>query len=141
MAKKLTDFYKDKKGSVIVWGRDLEIRSLGKLIKEAPEALHKKLSLMISNMIDLQQLFHADSFMKLKPSGKSSLNSISKAYGIHLSTSIKNGKNAHFILKHALKENITKPYSKNIEKRIMEYNNSDVINIKRVLVKISREII
>lgn len=140
MAKKLTDFYKDKKGSVVVWGRDLEIRALGKLIKKAPESLHKKLAFMISNIIDLQQLFYTGSFMKLEPSGKSSLDSISKAYGVYLETSIKNGKKAHFVLENSLKKDITISESKNINRIISEYNNSDVINIKRILIQILKEI-
>lgn len=136
MAKKLTDFYKDKECSLIVWGRDLETRAIGKLIKEAPESSYKKLSSMLANMIDLQQLFYGGSFMNLEPSGKSSLDSIAKAFGVYLETSIKDGKKAHFILEHALNKDVSDSHKKNIKRRIEEYNNSDVVNMKRVLVEI-----
>ena len=139
MAKKMTDFYKDN-GSVLVWGRDLEIRGLGKLISEADESGHKKLAKMIANMIDLQQLFFSGSFIKLESSGKSSLESIARGYGVYLKTKVKDGKKAHYILEYAASRELTPSHSKNINKRIEEYNNSDVINIKRVLVEVMKSI-
>ncbi len=139
MSKKITDFYKDN-GSVVVWGRDLEVRGLAKLIKEAPESQHKKLSQMLANMIDLQQLFYDGSFIRIEPTGKSSLDTVAKAYGTYVSSRIKDGKKAHFILEHAIKPNVTESHLKNIDRRLEEYNNSDVINIKRILIEILKEV-
>lgn len=141
MAKKLTDFYTDKNGTVVVWGIDLELRGLAKLMRASKDSKHKKISLIIANMIDLQQLFYTGSFIKYEPTGKSSLDSIAKAYGIYLSTTVKDGKKAHFILSHAIKENIDKSHLLNIKRRIEKYNNSDVINIKRVLVEIINSLV
>ncbi len=139
MAKKMTDFYKDN-GTVVVWGKDLEVRGLAKLIKESPESMHKKLSQMLSNIVDIQQLFYDGSFIRVEPNGKSSLDIVAKAYGVYEQASIKNGKKAHFILEHAIKPNINPSHLNNIAKRIEEYNNSDVINIKRILVEILEEL-
>ncbi len=139
MAKKLTDFYKDN-GTVMVWGRDLEIRGLAKLMKESPDSLHKKISIMLANIVDLQQLFYDGSFLRVEPFGKSSLKIVAKAYGNYEQSRVKDGKKAHFILEHALKPSVDKSHLKNIDRRIEEYNNSDVINIKRILIEVLKEI-
>ncbi len=139
MAKKMTDFYKDG-GTVVVWGRDLEVRGLAKLMKEAPESYHKKLSTMLSNILDIQTLFYEGSFMRIEPHGKSSLDGVAKAYGTYESARIKDGKKAHFVLEHALSSNVEGSHLNNISRRIEEYNNSDVINIKRILIEILKEV-
>ncbi len=139
MAKKITDFYKGY-GSVVVWGRDLEIRGLSKLISESPESYHKKLSQMLANMIDIQQLFHDGSFMRIEPTAKSSLDAVANAYDIYQSARIQDGKKAHYILEYALNNDVNPQHLKSIERRIMEYNNSDVINIKRILIELLKEI-
>ena len=137
MAKSITDFYKNK-GTVIVWGRDLETRGLGKLMKEGTEAQQKKIGYMISNLLDLQQLFYSGSFMRLEPSGKSSLDTIAKTYDVYKEAKIKDGKKAHFILQHATQQKIDKTHLENITKRVKEYNNADVINIKRVFIEVMK---
>ncbi len=139
MANSLTDFYKGN-GSLIVWGRDLEVRGIAKLIKEADEGKQKKLGLLLANMVDLQQLFYHGSFFKIEPSGKSSLDVVAKVFGVYKKTKIKDGKNAHYILGHVIENNLNEPYIKKIRNRILEYNNSDVINIKRVFVEIINEL-
>lgn len=138
MAKKLTDFYKDKKAPIIVWGQDLELRALAKLFREAPESLYKKLSHMLSNIVDIQQLFHGGSFLKLEPNGKSSLDIVAKAFDVYNKTNIKDGKNMHYVLEHSIikKDEIKDSHLISIKKRLKDYNNSDVINIKRVLLSI-----
>lgn len=141
MAKKMTDFYKDN-GTVVVWGRDLEIRGLAKLMKESPPSYGKKLAAMIANMIDIQTLFYDGSFMRVEPHGKSSLDYVAKAYGVYSTSRIKDGKKAHFVLEHSLSLQKIEdgPHLKNISRRIEEYNNSDVINIKRILVELLKEV-
>lgn len=135
MAKKLTDFYKDKKSPIVVWAQDLELRSLAKLFRESPDGLHQKLAHMISNIIDLQQLFYTGSFLKLEPSGKSSLESIAKAFDVYKETKIKSGRTAHYILEHSVTTpKIRDNHLTSIKKRLEDYNNADVLNIKRVLV-------
>ncbi len=138
MAKKLTDFYKDN-GTVIVWGRDLEVRGIAKLIKESPDSHNKKLSTMLANMIDIQQLFYSGSFIRVEPHGKSSIDAVAKAYDVYQPSRLQDGKKAHFILEHALQPDTTPSHLRNIERRINEYNNADVINIKRVLVEILKD--
>lgn len=139
MAKKMTDFYKDA-GTVVVWGRDLEVRGIAKLIKESPPSSYKKLSLMLANMIDLQQLFYDGSFLRTEPTGRSSLDAVAKAYGVYQPARIQDGKKAHFILEHSLKPGIDDSHIRNIDRRISEYNNSDVINIKRILIELLKNI-
>ncbi len=139
MAKKLTDFYKDN-GTVIVWGRDLEVRGIAKLMKASPESYNKKFAQMISNMTDIQQLFYEGSFMRIEPYGKSSLDAVARAYNVYTGARIKDGKKAHYILEHALKSGITESHMNNICRRIEEYNNSDVINMKRIMVEILNSI-
>ncbi len=139
MAKKITDFYRDS-GSVVVWGRDLEVRGISKLIKESPDSFNKKLSTMLANMIDIQQLFHDGSFMRIEPTAKSSLDAVANAYGVYQPARIQDGKKAHYILEYALNPGIEDSHLKNIERRITEYNNSDVINIKRILIELLKEV-
>ncbi len=139
MAKKLTDFYKDN-GSVVVWGRDLEIRGLAKLIKESPDSFNKKLSTMLANVIDIQQLFYSGSFIRVEPSGKSSIEVVAQAYDVYAPSRLQDGKKAHFILEHALLPETTPSHIRNIDRRITEYNNSDVINIKRILIEILKDL-
>ena len=140
MAKKLTDFYRDKKGTVVVWGKDLEVRSLAWLINKADESKHKKLSYMLSNILDLQQLFYEGSFISIKPFGKSKLEDVAMAYEVYLKTKLHSGKKAHYLLEHASTNELDEKQLANINRRIEDYNNSDVINIKRILVKIMEQI-
>ncbi len=139
MAKKLTDFYKDN-GTLVVWGRDLEVRGIAKLIKESPDSHNKKLSTMLANMIDIQQLFYDGSFLRIEPNGRSSLDAVAKAYNVYEQSRIKDGKEAHYILEFALNNVVEPSHLSSIERRITEYNNSDVINIKRILVEILKEV-
>ncbi len=139
MAKKMTDFYKDN-GSVVVWGQDLEVRGLAKLIRSSSESYHKKLSQMLSNICDIQQLFYGGSFIRVEPHGKSSIESVAQAYDIYEPSRLKDGKKAHFVLEHSLKPEVTPSHLNNIKRRIEEYNNNDVINIKRVLVEVLKEV-
>ncbi len=139
MSKKMTDFYKDN-GTVVVWGRDLEIRGIAKLINESPDSHNKKLSTMLANIVDIQQLFYDGSFIRVEPSGRSSLDVVAKAYDVYAPARIQDGKKAHYVLEYALNPNIEESHLKNIDRRITEYNNSDVINIKRILIEILREI-
>lgn len=140
MAKKLTDFYRDKNGTVVVWGKDLEVRSLAWLINKADESKHKKLSYMLSNILDLQQLFYEGSFISIKPFGKSKLEDVAMAYEVYLKTKLHSGKKAHYLLEHASTHELDEKQLSNINRRIEDYNNSDVINIKRILVKIMEQI-
>ena len=139
MAKSLTDFYKGN-GSVVVWGQDLEVRSLAKLLKSSPTGLHKKLSTMLSKIIDLQLLFYHNSFINLKSSTKSSLDVVSKELDVYLPGKLADGKKAHFILEAATIHIKDESHIDNIKRRIEDYNNSDVINIKRILVEIIKNI-
>ncbi len=139
MARKLTDFYKDN-GTLVVWGRDLEVRGIAKLIKESPDSHNKKLSAMLANMIDIQQLFYEGSFLRIEPNGRSSLDAVAKAYNVYESSRIKDGKEAHYILEFALNNVVEASHLQSIERRITEYNNSDVINIKRILIEILKEV-
>ncbi len=139
MAKSLTDFYRDN-GSVVVWGQDLEIRALAKLLKSSPEGLHKKLSKMLANIIDIQQLFYSNSFIELLSSSKSSLDIVAKEYGVYLPGKLADGKKAHYILEAAATSVTDESHLDNISRRVKNYNNSDVINIKRILVEILKEL-
>ena len=137
MSKKLTDFYKDKNATIIVWGQDLELRSLAKLFRESPEGSYKKLSYMISNILDLQQLFYSGGFVKIEPKGKSSLDMVAKAFDVYLKTKIKDGKSAHYLLEHSVtNKDIRESHLDSIKKRLQDYNNADIINMKRVLVSV-----
>ncbi len=141
MVKKLTDFYKDKKAPIVVWGQDLELRALSKLFREAPESLYKKLSFMFSNIFDLQQLFYGGSFLKIEPNGKTSLEGVARTLDVYLETKIKDGKSAHYLLQHSItNEKIRPTHLDSIKKRLEDYNNADVINIKRILLKIFEEL-
>lgn len=140
MAKRLTDFYKDQNGSVVVWGQDLEVRALAKLLKIAPKGLHKKLSKMLANIIDLQQLFYSGSFIKLNETSKTSLDIVAKEYDVYLKGKLQDGKKAHFILEAAVTKKMSESQYASISKRLENYNNSDVINIKRILVEILKGI-
>jgi len=92
---------------------------------------------MLSNLFDLRQLFHNGSFLKIEPYGKSSLNYVAETLNVYKKTIIKDGREAHFILESAIiNKNIKKNKLKSISEKIEEYNNSDVINIKRVLVEL-----
>lgn len=140
MAKRITDFYKDN-GTVVVWGRDLEVRAIAKLIKESPDSHNKKLSNMLANMLDIQQLFHDGSFMRVEPVAKSALDAVANAYGVYQAARIQDGKKAHYILEFALlNPNVDESHLRSIERRIVEYNNSDVINIKRIFIELLKEI-
>lgn len=139
MAKSLTDFYRDN-GSVVVWGQDLELRAIAKLLRSSPERLHKKLSKMLSNIIDLQQLFYNNSFIELSLSTKTSLGIVAKEYGVYLSGKLSDGKKAHYLLEAAANSITNKSHLENISRRVQNYNNSDVINIKRILIEILKQI-
>ncbi len=139
MAKKITDFYKGG-GTLVVWGRDLEVRAIAKLISESPESYHKKLSSMLANLIDIQQLFHDGSFMRIEPTAKSSLDAVANAYGVYQPARIQDGRTAHYILEYALNPSVDSQHLRNIDRRITEYNNSDVINIKRIFIELLKEI-
>gem|GEM_PF-2971331 len=115
----------------------MELRVITKLLKSSNKSYHKKLSCMLSNLFDLRQLFHNGSFLKIEPYGKSSLNYVAETLNVYKKTIIKDGREAHFILESAIiNKNIKKNKLKSISEKIEEYNNSDVINIKRVLVEL-----
>lgn len=139
MAKRLTDFYRDN-GSVVVWGQDLEIRAISKLLRSSPEGLNKKLSKMLAKIIDLQQLFYHNSFISLADTNKSALEVVAKEYGIYLKGRLEDGKKAHYVLEAAASRDMEQSQYDNISRRLEDYNNSDVINIKRILIKILEEL-
>ncbi|BDU67373.1 MAG: hypothetical protein TYPL_0260 [Candidatus Tyloplasma litorale] len=135
MAKKLSDFYKNKPGTVVVWDRILENNALIKLMKNATKDDEVVISEMLKSIIDLQRLFIDKTFISVN---KVSLDFVSKAFSIYEDGGIKDGRKAHYILADAEinKEKYTSKKLNNTSKRIEKYNNSDVINIKRVLFEI-----
>ncbi|NOQ50500.1 MAG: hypothetical protein GQ557_02445 [Mycoplasmataceae bacterium] len=145
MAKELANKYRQFQNSpVYVWSSELEYKAIIKLLRNSDQKDKLVLTNLLINIIDLQVYFRSknDPIIEIVPVHKSSLSWISNAFGIKIESKLRNGQRTNYLLRNIINnKNISLENLNEQCEKLEEYNNSDVIKIKRILIKIHKDLV